>query len=85
VTTAAVSCLGEEGSRCGGSHLRGALSNSSANWHREEGSDGGWAGHGLKRWVGQSSRWAGAMKNQENGKWATWLTGRNRQRNWVAA
>jgi hypothetical protein len=34
-----------------------------------------WAGAGLKHWAGQTSRWAGVMKNQEKGKWAAWLTG----------
>jgi hypothetical protein len=31
--------------------------------------DRNWAGACLKHWVGQMSRWAGAMKNQEKGKW----------------
>jgi hypothetical protein len=31
--------------------------------------DRNWVGACLKHWVGQMSWWAGAMKNQEKGKW----------------
>jgi hypothetical protein len=53
---AAIFGSGEEGSRRGGSHTCGASASGGATRHREQGA-------GLKHWVGESSRWAGTMKN----------------------